>query len=187
MKRAMGARFDAFTVRPIERQDVLTIARWLDDPKMQHALDDERTTAQQRRAFLRDLVASTPISNGRGGFVVERHGRPLGFIHLMWVNWLSRTGEVDLLVEPRFQGTSASLVVLQKAGAVAFDWYNLNKLYAFVYATNQQSLSPLRRLMCVEATLRAAAVRDGGRTDVHIVSITAARYHRLKRATRLEA
>lgn len=182
MRTNGAARLLDASVRHFSLTDVPTVDTWLAHPLMQKAIDDEKTTPAARRQRLRAIARSTPMRDGQGGFVIERNAIPIGFIHLMWINWISRTGEIDLLVAPGAMRSIAGFSVIQKAGEIAFERLNLNKVYGFVYADNAVSLSPLKKIMRIEATMRSAAVREGVPTDVHVVSMTASHYYSLKQS-----
>jgi RimJ/RimL family protein N-acetyltransferase len=168
--------FGRFATRAFQPDDVEVVAGWLDHPDTQSVIEDEQLTPRQRRDSLHSLAGATAEHDGECGFILERLGEPCGFIHLMWINWISRTGEIDFLVSPAWTRSLAGFAVIQQAGEIAFDRLNLNKVYGFVYANNAASLSPLRRVLTIEATMHQATVRGGQVTDVHIASMTALQY-----------
>jgi RimJ/RimL family protein N-acetyltransferase len=172
--------FGRFSTRPLSREDVDLVAGWLDDPATQAAIEDERSMPHERREALRVLAESTEAREGACGFVLEHRGVACGFIHLMWINWISRTGEIDFLVAPSWTRSLAGFALIQQAGEIAFERLNLNKVYGFIYANNAASLSPLRRLLTIEANLRHATIRHKQVTDVYLASMTALQYRQRK-------
>jgi RimJ/RimL family protein N-acetyltransferase len=172
--------FGTFAARPLRPADVELVGSWLDHPETQMAIEDEASTPEERRELLRDLADAALPGDNACGYIVERRGEPCGFIHLMWINWISRTGEVDLLVAPGRTRSAAGFAVMQQSATIAFDQLNLNKIYCYIYANNAVSLAPLRRVLTIEATMRQAAVRDGSLTDVYLASLTALQYRQRK-------
>lgn len=168
----------SFHVRPCTMADVPVVLQWFNDEAVHTAIEDEVRDRAGRKHFLHALVRSSPQKNSQGAFMVTCRNQPVGFIHLMWINWISRTAEVDLVIDPGSRSGIAGFMTIQKAGELVFERFNLNKLYGFIYETNTRSLVPLRRMLSIEATMVGAAIRDGAPTDVHIASVTAEGYHR---------
>jgi len=171
------------TLRSMEQADVATIHGWMNNEEMQAKLEDQALSSDEIDAKLEQLVGCDPLADKQGGFVVDYDGRAIGFIHLMWINWISRTGEVDLMVNPELLRSMLAFNVLQKAGELAFEQLNLNKIYAYVFASNKDSIGLLKRVMRVEATQKAGRRPATGDEDVHVVSLFAEDY--VKTLTRM--
>jgi RimJ/RimL family protein N-acetyltransferase len=167
--------------RPIATADVAVVHGWMDGPEMQAKMEDQALTSREITAKLAGLVGQDPVRDRQGAYMIEHDARPIGFVHLMWINWISRTAEVDLIVDPALHRSFRSFWVVQKAGEVAFEFLNLNKVYAFVYASNLDSIGMFRRLLRIEALLPAGRRPPEGDEDVYIVGLTAAGYRARKR------
>jgi RimJ/RimL family protein N-acetyltransferase len=169
------------TFRPIATHDIAVIHGWMDGAEMQAKMEDQALTSQEITNKLAALVGQDPVRDRQGAYIIEHEGRPIGFVHLYWINWISRTGEVDLMVDPALHRSFRSFWVVQKAGEVAFEFLNLNKVYAYVYASNLDSIGMFRRLLRVEAVQPAGRRPPEGDEDVYIVGLTVASYRARKR------
>jgi RimJ/RimL family protein N-acetyltransferase len=169
------------TFRPIATNDIAVIHSWMDGAEMQAKMEDQALTSKEITAKLAGLVGQDPVRDRQGAYIIEHEGRQIGFVHLYWINWISRTGEVDLMVDPALHRSFRSFWVVAKAGEVAFEFLNLNKVYAYVYASNLDSIGMFRRLLGVEAVQPAGRRPPEGDEDVYIVGLTAATYRARKR------
>ena len=162
------------TARRMQPDDVAMLLEWMADPTLQEVIEDEDLDEDETGDKWARVASSDPFRDRQVAFVIEADGRPVGLVHLMWINWISRTAEIDLFAAP--QRPRAGFWVVQKCGEIAFDLLNLHKIYGFVYAGNPRSLDLLARLASVEVTMSSALARPRGRQDVHIVSIFAHQY-----------
>lgn len=151
---------------------------WLRDPAVQAAIEDETVDVSRMAETLNSFESSNPFTDGGVGLLVERAGWPIGLIHLIWINWVSRNAEVILLVGPSESGRSLSAAaVLEKVGHTAFRELNLHKLYASVYAPNEAAVSVFRRVMKEEAWFRAYVNSPEAKDDVHFSGLLASECH----------
>ena len=165
-------------LRRLEARDIPLVQAWLSEEKMQSFIDDEKLSSSQLKRKLKKLTEQDPIEDGEVAFVVELAGEPFAFIHLMWINWISRNAEVTLLVGPASRNNSfAGWLLIQNTGELAFDVFNLNKIYGYIFGTNPHSLSVFGRIAKPEA--KYYVQRGDLREDVHILSMHAHEYHAL--------
>jgi len=164
-------------VRRIEPADRPTLRRWLRDPVVREAIEDETVDLSDIKQALALFETSDPFRDGGLGLVVEVLGRPIALIHFVWINWVSRNAEVIVFVGPgELRQSLAAAVVMEKIGHAAFRVLNLHKIYAFVYGTNQDALSVFRKVMKEEACLRAYVKSPHGYSDFHFFGLLASEY-----------
>jgi hypothetical protein len=167
-------------VRPLARADADIVGSWLAVPDMQAVMEDEPGGVRAATAKIRGLVGRDPLRDRECAYVVLYEGRHIGYFHLMWINWISRTGEIDVMVEPATQRSLQGLWVIAKIGEVIFDQLNLRKAYGFIFATNPSSMRFFNRLGKMEAVLKAGRRPARGDEDVHLAAITAASYREMR-------
>ncbi len=162
-----------FVVRCVEPHDRATLMRWYGKSEIQSALEDEPLSFWDRRWKVGQLIASDPYEDEQGAFIFELDSHPVGLVHFMWINWISRTAEIDFLLAPGEKHPPLrGLMLLQRVARIAFCDLNLHKLYACVYARNRNSLKLLGRLMRMEVHLKNYLKCDGHYEDAYLAGIT---------------
>lgn len=164
-------------VRRIVPADRPILRRWLKDPDVRAAIEDEIIMLSKLEETLGLFESSDPFSDSNLGLIVEVAGRPIALIHFVWINWVSRNAEVIVFVGPEdLRRSLAAAVVVEKIGHAAFRVLNLHKVYAFVYGANKAALSVFRKLMEEEACLRSYVKSSEGYTDFHFFGLLASEY-----------
>lgn len=168
---------DLFVARRAEARDTSVLLRWYANPAIQSALEDERRSPSQMRQKIEDLVSCDPYEDGRCVILFERDSRLIGMAYFMWINWISRTAEVDLMLSPeQSHGPLAGYLMMVKIADVSFREFNMHKMYGFIYGDNRRSLRLFQRFMQVEAVLKAYARRGSKYEDVHVLGTVASVY-----------
>jgi len=147
---------------------------------MQKVLEDEPGGALAARSKVHGLLGMDPLRNAQCGYMVHFQDRPIGFVHVLSINWISRTCEIDIMVEPTSQRSLLGVWVLAKTGEICFDVLNLRKAYGYIFAHNLRSSRFFSRLMPVEATLVAGRRSRSGDEDVLVASLTVDSYRQLR-------
>lgn len=154
------------------------LRRWLRDPVVRAAIEDETIMPSQMRETVELFESKDPFRDGGVGLLVERAGRPIGLIHFIWINWISRNAEVIVFVGPsKLRRSLTACAVLEKVGHAAFRILNLHKIYAFVYESNTDAMSVFRRVMTEEACLRSYVKSLGQYENVHFFGLLASEYY----------
>jgi RimJ/RimL family protein N-acetyltransferase len=159
--------------RPVAATDRSTLRRWFTDPGLQAVLDDGALTAADVEAKIDELLPSDDATPRSRGFVLEVGGRAIGLLHFLWINWLSRTAEVDLLVDGAARASLITGQAVLSVGTTAFDVLGLHKVYAFIYADNQRALRVFSRFMAIEATLPSYRLHAGRREPAIVCGMLA--------------
>jgi len=167
-------------LRRIVPGDHAILRRWLRDPAVRAGIEDDSIDFTRMQETLALFETSDPYRDGGLGLLVERRGQPIGLIHFIWINWISRNAEAVVFVGPgEMRGSLAAAAVVEKVGYAAFRMLNLHKIYAFIYGHNSTSLSVFKRVMKEEACLRAYIKPEspGRHEDVHFFGMLAEEYH----------
>jgi RimJ/RimL family protein N-acetyltransferase len=168
---------DKIIVRRLVPEDRPLLRLWLNDPAVRQALEDETLDFSKIPETMALFESSDPFCDGALGLMVEVIGRPIGLIHFAWLNWINRNAEVIVLVGPgELRHSLGAAVVVEKIGHVAFRMLNLHKIYAFVYASNQDALSVFRKLMTEEARLHNYVKSSQGYGNLHCFGLLAGEY-----------
>jgi RimJ/RimL family protein N-acetyltransferase len=168
---------DKIIVRRIVATDRPVLRRWLKDPEVRAAIEDETIDLSSMAQALTLFESSDPFHDSGLGLMVEAAGRPIGLIHFVWINWVSRNAEVIVFVGPgELRRSLIAAVVVEKIGHAAFRVLNLHKIYAFVYGANAAALAVFRKLMKEEACLRAYVKSPEGYSDFHFFGLLASEY-----------
>lgn len=170
---------DPCRFRALCSDDVEILTRWLADPDIQRVFEDEPGGLDAARRKAQALIGMDPVIDRQCGYLVLYEQRPIGFIHLKEINWIGRTGEVDILVEPASQRSLFGLWVVAKTAAICFDLLNLHKVYGYIFASNIPSQRFFSRLLELEVTLSPGRRPESGDEDVLIVSLTVEHYRAL--------
>ncbi len=168
---------EQIVLRRLGPADRPILRRWLRDPVVQAAIEDETITSSRMRETVALFESSDPFRDGSVGLLVERAGKPIGLIHFVWINWISRNAEVVIFVGPgELRNSLTALALVINVGHAAFRDLNLHKIYAFVYGSNADALSVFKRFMTEEACLRSYVKSGEEYEDVHFFGFLASEY-----------
>lgn len=170
--------------RPVAT-DRRIIRKWLSDNSLQSALEDERMSKAEIERRIRHYEQSDPFADEWGTYLLELKSEPVGMIHFMWINWSSRNAEVDTFIGPSKYRNSLSTLgfrIFVTAAEIAFNQFGLNKVYAFVYASNTRTVDVHSRLMTLEAHLKNYVKREHGYEDAYFFGMLAVEYRELMRS-----
>ena len=168
---------EQIVLRRLGPADRPILRRWLRDPVVQAAIEDETIASSRMRKTVALFESSDPFRDGSMGLLVERAGKPIGLIHFVWINWISRNAEVVIFVGPgELRNSLTAMALIVNVGHAAFRDLNLNKFYAFVYGSNTKALSVFKRLCAEEACLRSYVKSQNGYEDVHFFGFLASEY-----------
>jgi len=166
--------------RPLCGDDLELLTQWLANPDIQRVFEDEPGGFDASRRKVQALIGMDPVIDRQCGYLVFYEQRPIGFIHLKEINWIGRTGEIDILVEPASQRSLLGLWVVAKTAEICFDMLNLRKAYGYIFANNTPSSRFFSRLLQHEATLSPGRRPASGDEDVLILSLTVEHYRALR-------
>ena len=163
-------------LRPPERTDLKKFAAWLSHPDLRQTTSTRYVSfALEERWFESALERTAGTAPSLLHFVIETldGNVPIGFSSLMDINWRDRNAEVGIIVgdataRGKGYGTDAMLVLLN----VAFNWYQLHRVYLHVLSDNDPAIRSYEKCGFVqEGSLREAVFVDGAYSDMLLMSI----------------
>jgi len=171
------AGLDKIVVRRIGPQDRSLLRRWLEDPQIGAAIQDETIDLSRPQEAIALFEGSDAFRDGALGLLVEAGGQAVGLIHFACINWINRNAEVITFIGPgELRCSLMAAVLMERIGHIAFRILNLHKVYAFVYANNHAALAAFRKVMQEEARLRNYVRLPQGYMDFHLFGMLATEY-----------
>lgn len=160
---------DLVRLRPFEPEDQPEYRKWVNDPEIMSLVDRFRpVTKEEHRAWYRDMTSRPD----RIVFAVERasDGAYVGNIWLHDVDLRHRKAEVRIVLG-RHLGAGLGTAALNLLREYAFGRVDLEKLFAFVLASNPRARKAFVRAgFRREARLRGDRRVGGRRVDVDVLS-----------------
>ena len=163
-----GARV---TLRPILREDIPLIIRWINDPDVWQFLetsmpmmeaDENEWFEKLHKIKNTDIVVMIIVDN-----------KPIGIMGIHRINWKDRTASTGALIGEKESwgkgyGTEAKMLLLH----YAFNTLNLRKICSSVYAFNKRSHAYLLKSGYVEeGRQRKQIYKKGHYQDVIIMAV----------------
>src|SRR3569623_1559658 len=88
------------SLRRITADDRPLLRKWLSDPVIKTAIEDEIVDVSRMAATLHLFETSDPYKDRGVGLLVERAGRPIGLIQFIWMYCICRIADVFVFVGP---------------------------------------------------------------------------------------
>lgn len=152
-------------LRPLAPEDRDRLFRWRREPEVARWMcGEEAATEDGHRAWF-DAFLADPA---RRGWIIERDGRPVGFLSLVGLGGCSRNAEWGWYIgEGEARGRGAGRAAQALGLELAFGELGLEKVWAAVLADNEtalkaQAAAGFRR----EGYLRRQLFKDGRFRDV---------------------
>jgi RimJ/RimL family protein N-acetyltransferase len=164
--------------RRAEPRDIDLLIRWYGHPLIQETIEDEKLTPKGLRSKAKKLCTLDEFRDGECAFIVEFDGQPVALLHYMWIDWVSRTVELDYFLAPDLRaGPFLARMVIREIGCIAFEGLAMRKIYGFIYASNDTSVRMNASFLITEATLKNYLPHTGGGADVLVQSLLASDYY----------
>jgi RimJ/RimL family protein N-acetyltransferase len=167
-------------LRAIERSDIPTFVRWLNDPEVRRFLlmFEPMSTADEERWFERRLSSHDDYLYSFEG-AVDGRWTHLGNIGLHRVDWKNRSAVLGIVIGEKEHwgkgfGTEAVRLMLR----FAFGELNLHRVELDVYDFNPRAIRSYEKAgFRREGTLRQALFREGGYHDVYRMAVLQSEFH----------
>lgn len=156
-------------IRPLEKDDLHfihnlqnnpdTMAYWFDEPyhtleKIQHQYDQMIHNQDERR------------------FVVEHNGQLVGIVELMYIHYVHRHTEFQIIIDPDCQGKGFAVPATRLALDYAFRVLNMHKVYLYVDTTNEAAIHIYKKVgFKKESTMSEMFFVQGKYNDAFIMSM----------------
>ncbi len=161
--------------RRAEPTDIDLLIRWYGHPLIQETIEDEELTGKALRTKAKKLTQLDAFRDGECAFIIEFDGEPVAFAHYMWIDWVSRTSELDWFLAPDNKvGPFLANAAIREFARIAFDGFALRKVYGFTYASNDISVRLNNVWLETEATLKDYIPG----ADVYVQSLLASDFER---------
>lgn len=164
-----------FRLRPLEKADMDTVARWFQD--VQDLAFFDRTSRVplnllQTEQIWEDAICTTRDC-GKCWFVIESgDGTPVGMIGLEAMSNINRDAVVPIFIDKsvRRQGVAVRAIALLLD--FAFRQLGLNRITSYYRADNHSSRDLIAQVGCkIEGTMRQAWFADGQFHDMVVVGM----------------
>lgn len=174
--RAKKEEYRIVATRVEERHRKL-LMQFYGDSSIQEVMEQEPCTPAYLRRKVEMLISCDPFRDGQCAFILEMNSKPVALVHFMWLNWISRTAEIDfILLSEKPRGLVLGVMAIDKVAQIAFYELNLHKFYAFIYGNNRKALRFLGHFMHVEAVLKSYLKRGRRYEDTYILGQTLPHY-----------
>lgn len=162
-------------LRAMEKEDLPRFVRWLNDPEVRENLLIFAPISQDEEEEWYNSMMKHPKEERPLTIEVEIDGEwvPVGNIRLFNFDWQARHAEVGLFIgEKQYWSRGYGKEALRLMLSYGFDYLNLNKIYLFVYETNQRGIRAYRKFGFVEeGRLRQQVYKHGRYIDMLFMSI----------------
>lgn len=152
--------------------DINMIVKWYLCPNVGSNIQEHDQTEDELKEWIRLISNSNPIKDNQCAFIIHQGSNSLAFVHAMWINWQSKTVEIDLCFNPiRAPAPFLVLSIFREIGNIVFDLLDLRKIYSFVYVRNIKAIRIFEKIMVREAILDNYLGLDDNKGDIHIFGL----------------
>jgi RimJ/RimL family protein N-acetyltransferase len=165
--------------RAIERDDLPTFVKWLNDPEVRQGIHQPFSHAEEEGWF--EAMLKRPADEHMLGIEVrepvqedsEEHWKLIGDWGFSNIDWLNQAAEFGIMIGDksywnRGYGTEAVRLLAQHG----FNTLNLNRIYLRVLETNPRAIRAYEKAgFTHEGRQRQAEFKDGGYIDMLVMSM----------------
>ncbi len=128
------------TLRAIEKEDMLVMQMWGNNPDIQYMLGGWHfpTNLNDQDKWFANLSCN---SLNQRFLVLDKNGEKVGMANLLNINFKDGNAELGLLLDPSFQGKGLGKDVVETLVRYSFNELRLNRLETSIIAYNKPSLS----------------------------------------------
>ena len=166
--------------RAVERGDLPTFVKWLNDPEVQQGIMIHHPFSQAEEENWYEGMIKHPIDEHVMGIEVretepeagEEQWKLIGSLAFNEIDWRNRAAEFGIMIGDkkywnRGYGTEAVLLLVNHG----FNTLNLNRIFLRVFENNPRAIRAYEKAGFVhEGKLRQAEFRDGKYIDVLMMS-----------------
>ena len=159
-------------LRPFEKEDLEEYRKWVNNAKIAHLVDRATpVTRHEHENWYADLVGSNNATVFAIATVADDHY--IGNVWLWDISWRHRKAEVRILIgNEDYHDKGLGKEALKLIANFAFNKLNLNRLYAYVIASNTRARKAFEKAgFTVEGVLRKDRYIDGEYQDVFLMAI----------------
>lgn len=166
---------DHYTMRPLEKSDLPTVARWFTDPDALTAF--ERTVRMPMSVVATEAAwadALDPKSDRHWYAIDDTGGKPIGIIGLESISLTNRDAVVPLYIERSVRNRGIGVRAAALLVDLAFRQLSLHRLTTYYRADNVMSRAVTKRVgFREEGCLREAWFSNGRNIDMMVIGLLA--------------
>ena len=167
--------------RAVERGDLPTFVRWLNDPNVQQGIMIYHPFSQAQEENWFEGMIKRPVEQQVMG--IEVKSRPdengaenwklIGTIGFAELSWRNRSAEFGIMIgEKSYWGQGYGTEAVRLLSQYGFNTLNLNRIFLRVYEDNLRAIRAYEKAgFTLEGRMRQAEFRHGKYLDVLIMSL----------------
>lgn len=162
-------------LRAIERSDLPTFVRWLNDPEVIENLYlyVPMSLGQEEDWYVRTLqrpVEEQPLAIEAK---VDKEWKAIGTLAFEGINWHDHSSEIGIAIgDKSFWNKGCGTDALRLLIRYGFQTVGLNRIWLRVYENNQRGIHAYLKAGFVhEGVMRQARWKDGKFIDMHVMSV----------------
>jgi len=125
-------------LRPLEKKDVENVMSWVNDPEVIGNFQNfnHPISKEEELTFIENITKS---KNDKSFSILSEDGEYIGQIGLHQIHWSSRSGRIAIIIgNKNYWGKGYAQLALQKVLSLAFEEYNLHKIWIVTFETNKR-------------------------------------------------
>lgn len=134
-------------IRPLEKRDLQYIYRQENARRVMALWFEEPYTSFDE---LEILYEKHVLDQSERRFVIDVDGQFAGVVELMYIDYLHRNTEIQIIVDSKFQGQGLAQEALAKGVEYAFKVLNMHKVYLYVDVDNAAAVHIYKKLGFIE-------------------------------------
>lgn len=128
---------DEIRLRPLEQEDLRFVHLLNNNASvMRYWFEEPFETFDE----LRSLYAEHIQDQSERRFVVVSQEERMGLVELVEINLIHRSAEIQIIIDPKFQGRGLASIAMNKALRYGFNVLNLHKVYLYVDKDNAKAV-----------------------------------------------
>lgn len=162
-------------LRAMEPEDIPAMVRWLNDPEViENLLRYAPLSIKEEEGWYQKMIASPAEEHYYMIDVLDEDTvKTIGTTHLHNVDWKNRSAEIAICIgEKNYWGNGYGCETMQLMLRHGFNDLNLNRMYLYVFDTNERAKKAyLAAGFVEEGRLRQDIYKNGQYIDTHIMSV----------------
>jgi len=162
-------------LRAMEPEDIPAMVRWLNDPEViENLLRYAPLSIKEEEGWYEKMIASPAEEHYYMIDVLDEDTvKTIGTTHLHNVDWKNRSAEIAICIgEKNYWGNGYGRETMQLMLRHGFNDLNLNRMYLYVFDTNERAKKAyLAAGFVEEGRLRQDIYKNGQYIDTHIMSV----------------
>jgi len=149
-------------LRQLEREDLPQLRDWRNSDWLRPYVREYRLLNMENQEEWFRSLSSRDVEM----FGIELAGVLIGVCGLTHINWVNRTAEISIYVARGARGYGVGSEALERLEEIAFDRYNLNRIWAEIYDHNEASIKLFEKAgYLLEGRMRQHVYKEGAWRD----------------------